>query len=417
MKGLAHMKTIKTLASMFFAATLALSAPLAAFAATDITVEDTKYTTAANGTGNGGGTWTWDGQDLLALNNFISDKELVYTGTLTVALTGENEVAAINGEREEIDYSGADTNDWIIDYYVNDVGAANTTITSQDCGTLETGKIDIDGGLNVKNANLTVDYEYTGNAVEFPAAIQVGDLTTENATLEVTATKNVSTAEGSVVNGIRAGSVSFKDSDVNVTVKAAENDIASGIVAQGIGDYIEGATHNLGNVALNNSDVKVSLEPKGVAVTAWGRWMPDGAGLRNGTISIDNSSIAEPDMHVTTITDYYGADFQMLSPVSGSVNGAELLNTEYASWSKTPYVSSGVSVKGTGPNGCGSGCSGDCGNRANYAKLAAANVAESMVHATAKTADDQPIYLLFALAVGAMVLLAFAAYRLRKGNA
>ena len=72
-----------------------LVAPLAAFAASLVVVDDVTYDSAQSDVaGSGGGTWSWDGADDMTLNNY-SGSNIYADGELTITLEGENHVEHI----------------------------------------------------------------------------------------------------------------------------------------------------------------------------------------------------------------------------------------------------------------------------------------------------------------------------------
>lgn len=294
----------------------ALAAPMPAWAADWIQVAGTEHTQAASGTGETGGSWSWDGADDLLLDNY-SGTGISAEGDLDITLEGENKV-----------YDE----------------------TSSDPAT---GTTEIPGGIYVKDGDLTITGEGSLDVSRdnAPAVLTTnGDISIEGTTVEATTTiddvsvdwssKGAITAEdgnidiiastvdatwsdkgdhvGTILaiystslNGSQnAGTINIIDSNVTATVSAPDRKGENLNWANGIGAF----SNTKGTAPLVNIDkstVDVST-PGGAALRAWSRGEAE-----PGTINIHNSTLPEG----SSIRDLY------YTPGSGSPFAGQVLAT------------------------------------------------------------------------------------------
>ena len=142
---------IRKLASSAAALLIAISfMPIRAFAASNVNVEGTDYSVAANGNGSNGGTWVWDGVDLMSLDSYDGGA-IRAVGDLIVDLKGNNTVSNTGGSTISVD-SG--------DLTITGDGSLTATTT----GDMDrTGTIVANGGdVNITDTTVTVDSQKAG---------------------------------------------------------------------------------------------------------------------------------------------------------------------------------------------------------------------------------------------------------------
>ena len=241
--------------------------PSTAFAATSLVVgENPAITEAAKGTGSNGGTWSWDGADALALDNYNGGKIKAYGGDLNVELNGNN----------TIDY--AQPTD--MDGCAIIVNEGNLTVTDQDG----------DGG--------TLDAtSYNGLVAHSGSGQDNGNVTIENTTINITGTYEETSGHRSTIGIQGAGHVSIKDS--SVTIK----DVGHGVLC-------------FGDVSISNSTVNTTGDVSGITAYHHG----------GATITIDNSDIsAHADYHAMYAYDnHYPVEYP-ITPGVINIKNATIL--------------------------------------------------------------------------------------------
>ena len=233
--------------------------PSTAFAATSLVVgENPAITEAAKGTGSNGGTWSWDGADALALDNYDGGKIKAYGGDLNVELNGKNTID--NAKPTDMDGCA------II------VTEGNLTVTDQDG----------DGGtLDATSYNGLVAHNGSGQ--------DNGNVTIENTTVNITGTYDDGKPGHGGTAGIQGdGHVSIKDS--SVTIK----DVGHGVQCHG-------------DVSISNSTVNITSSRSGITAYHKG----------GATITIDNSDIsAHADYHAMLA---YDSSYPAVDPITPGV--------------------------------------------------------------------------------------------------
>lgn len=286
----------------------ALAAPMPAWAAEWIQVAGTEHTQAASGTGETGGTWSWDGADDLLLDNY-SGTGILAGGDLDITLEGENEIYYTEDE-----YGGI---------YVED---GDLTITGD--GSLDVTEEDY-AAIEVTNGDLTIEETTVEATTTIDNGNNMGAITAEGGSVDIIASTVDATLNDkgdntgtilaiystSLDGSQNAGTINIIDSDVTATVSAPDRKGETLNWVHGIGAFsnIKG-TAPLVNIDKSTVDVST---PGGVALRAWSRGETE-----PGTINIHNSTLPEG----SSIRDLYyvpgsGSPFagQALATGSGTI--------------------------------------------------------------------------------------------------
>ncbi len=234
--------------------------PAQALAASSVTV-DKEYTSAASGSGAEGGTWSWDGDDNMTLNNY-SGNAISAKGDLEIDYSGENTLKE-NAANSILVEDG--------DLTLKGDGDSSLSTEGKIMNLGTDGDITIDGGT----VNATATAHKENAAIESSG----GNITIQNgATVTATGTES----------GIRTwmgndmGNITIKDSTVTATGTSTSysNGIDAGWWTWSVATSFDGA-----KIVIDNSTVKANGSNAGMFA----------AGTENspGSITLINSSLAE----------------------------------------------------------------------------------------------------------------------------
>ena len=291
--------------------------PSTAFAATSLVVgENPAITEAATGTGSNGGTWSWDGADALALDNYNGGKIKAYGGDLNVELNGNN----------TIDY--AQPTD--MDGCAIIVTEGNLTVTDQDG----------DGG--------TLDAtSYNGLVAHSGSGQDNGNVTIENTTINITGTYEETSGHRSTIGIQGAGHGSIKDS--SVTIK----DVGHGVLCFGdvsisnstvntTGD-VSGITayhHGGATITIDNSDISAHADYH--AMYAYDNHYPVEYPITPGVINIKNATILTPNVQVVDAAREINDVIYVIGQTLGTGSGPIVVFRD--DWVKDPALARDVQI-------------------------------------------------------------------------
>ncbi len=271
------------------AAILALTmAPLPAFAASEVTVAGADYTTASSGSGSNGGTWSWDGANDMALNNY-NGGAIAAKGDLTIGLTGTNTVTANTDQH----YGSAV---YVADGDLTITGEGSLEVTAENVkqlsGAIETCSTGVDNcDINIEDTTVTVNA--TSNNGAYGIAAEGGDVNISGSTVNVTSNAKNSMDWNAGIAAINDyGNGKNVDGGHITITNSAVTTIATGNVGGNYG--IMAADQHSGNsssasVSIINS--KVNAAGPGGAIISSNMEKKD----NYGTITIINSTISTPD--------------------------------------------------------------------------------------------------------------------------
>lgn len=339
--------------------------PAQAWAASQVTVDGTKYDTQQTKE-----TWSWDGDENMTLNGYtggaisavgslaidmtdstitaLGDNEAaiyVENGDLTVNVSGENTVRSSSEEMPAVMAEGSVTVE----------GDGTLNVTSESAGVVA-----YDGDLNLEGGS-TVNVDSKGNGLVSYA----GDVTIEDATANVKvqgAEMNGFGEESEMAIGIAAqeGSVVIRNATVDVDV-----DVENGAIAYGIFGYSSQAAdkaQNLGNVGITNSKVNVNVLSSGTVPESY-----NSSQLSAVTAGIwAQSTPSDPsDNEFTGLVGIVGSE---VSVVAQAANATTYGISTYAWGDNSANVliaNSTVDTSATGPNAYGVGAFGEGENSSN----------------------------------------------------
>ena len=285
--------------------------PQSALAASKVHV-DQDYDTEAAGQG-----WSWDGKDDMALDGYDGGP-ISAEGDLVVTVTNENKVSKSDGD------SGSDAGVEVTGGNLTIKGEGSLEVSSNDDGITASGNVSVSDG-----ANVTVEADNKGITAG-------GDVNVDASSVEV------STEEGAAISA--DGSVTISDSDVTATSRSGEG-IAYGKAMDVTGSTVAalGGGHGIhgdGDLTVTDSDL-TATSTNGRAISPNGNIVFDGSTVEaesrsgdmaiaayNGTITIKNSSIVDPEQgQVMDFTDAGTVLGQTIS-VSGEVVSYALIEPD-----------------------------------------------------------------------------------------
>ena len=249
------MKKAASLISILLSAVL-LSTPVLA-AKPKMTIDNNDYEEASEGTGSKGGSWKWNGDSALDLNEFQSDHEIHYSpenegGNLTITTTGENYVGGGVSSDGDLEITGS--------------------------GSLDTRQISADD-VTIKDTTVSVENEYGAGI------FAEGDVTIDNSNVEI---------ESAIEPGIYSkGDVEVKNSNLEVEMEQVDSEGYPEVI------FAE-------NVTIDNSNVTLEMEDKsGVPISTVPNSVEGYDPKANGKITLKDVTVETSGV---AVVDYEGAD-------------------------------------------------------------------------------------------------------------
>ena len=232
-----------------------------------IRIDGKNYTKAASGNGSNGGTWSWDGAEVLTLNGFSSDYDIVAYDKLKITTSGENIIGG-----GIWCYRGTLT--------IQDAKVSATNIMGSMGLFIWDSQVKVDGGCIGGNDISIRDSDIIINAEAY------WDQTTD----QTTGLYGLWILKG---YGIRTdgsdSDVSIYNSNVKIYVaNNEENNRNARVELAGISQYHES---NKGDITVENSDVTIELSEPGIL-------------MKGDKITIEHASIATDNVAIHTITGY-----------------------------------------------------------------------------------------------------------------
>ncbi|MBR0406291.1 MAG: carbohydrate-binding domain-containing protein [Eggerthellaceae bacterium] len=289
--------TMRVLVAVIAAALIVV--PQYAFAASKVHV-DQDYDTESAGQG-----WSWDGKDNMALDGY-GGGPISAEGDLAVTVTNENTVTKSDGD------SGSDAAIEVTGGSLTIKGEGSLEVSSNKDGITASGDVSVSDG-----ANVTVEADDKGIAAG-------GDVNVDASSVEV------STEEGAAISA--DGSVKISDSNVTASSRSGESikygeamDVAGSTVAALGGGH---GIHGDGDLTVTDSNLKAT-STNGRAISPNGNIVFDGSTVEaesrsgdkaiaafNGTITIENSSIVDPEQG--QVVDFMDGDTVLGQTISVS---------------------------------------------------------------------------------------------------